>query len=63
MRTSPPRIHGLWIVFDSDGDTDPDTDAGGDGIRQEERGGDVHVAVPETFHRAMRTSPPRIHGL
>jgi hypothetical protein len=47
MRTSPPRIHVLWIVFDSDGDTDPDTDAGGDGIRQEERGGDVHVAVPE----------------
>jgi hypothetical protein len=42
-----PRIHVLWIVFDSDGDTDPDTDAGGDGIRQEERGGDVPVAIPE----------------
>jgi hypothetical protein len=50
----------LHLVFDSDADTDPDTDACGNGKRagletapfvKEERRGDVLVAVPTPFRR------------
>ena len=63
MKTSPPVAraapnpsgsgsnHLLLFVFDSDADTDPDTDACGNGTRQDERGGDVPVAVPEPSSR------------